>query len=195
MDRFPLPLPSGPEPTIGSPQGLNSLPAATHHRPPPTVMVELQRCLHSVLRQAATIVEQNRGPRSVSYSTCTKPSPLLGQSKHLWSISDLSTRRTMPFYWYLQHSIFMHGEVSPKKVKLVAKLVRGMQVEDAPLQLQVTVKRAARTVYQVIHSAHANAAHNHGLFPDRLLVDEAFFGKGVYLKRLAYHAKGGVGSR
>lgn len=39
---------------------------------------------------------------------------------------------------------------SPKKVNLVAALVRGMRVEDALLQLQVTVKRAAKTVYQVI---------------------------------------------
>lgn len=39
---------------------------------------------------------------------------------------------------------------SPKKVNLVAALVRGMRVEDALLQLQVTVKRASKTVYQVI---------------------------------------------
>ena len=42
---------------------------------------------------------------------------------------------------------------SPKKLNLVAALVRGMRVEDALLQLQVTVKRAAKTVYQVIQSA------------------------------------------
>ncbi|KAJ0982604.1 hypothetical protein J5N97_010859 [Dioscorea zingiberensis] len=82
---------------------------------------------------------------------------------------------------------------SPKKVNLVAKLVRGMRVEDALLQLQVTVKRAAKTLYQVIHSARANATHNHGLDPDRLLVEEAFVGKGLYLKRLSYHAKGRCG--
>ncbi|KAF0895438.1 hypothetical protein E2562_012446, partial [Oryza meyeriana var. granulata] len=82
---------------------------------------------------------------------------------------------------------------SPKKVNLVAKLVRGMRVEDALLQLQVTVKRAAKTVYQVIHSARANAAHNHGLAPDKLIVEEAFVGKGLYLKRLSYHAKGRCG--
>ncbi|KAF0899640.1 hypothetical protein E2562_020828 [Oryza meyeriana var. granulata] len=82
---------------------------------------------------------------------------------------------------------------SPKKVNLVAKLVRGMRVEDALLQLQVTVKRAAKTVYQVIHSARANAAHNHGLDPDKLIVEEAFVGKGLYLKRLSYHAKGRCG--
>ncbi|TQD88078.1 hypothetical protein C1H46_026375, partial [Malus baccata] len=82
---------------------------------------------------------------------------------------------------------------SPKKVNLVAALVRGMRVEDALLQLQVTVKRASKTVYQVIHSARANATHNHGLDPDRLLVAEAFVGKGFFKKRLSYHAKGKCG--
>ena len=40
---------------------------------------------------------------------------------------------------------------SPKKVNLVAALVRGMRVEDALMQLQLTVKRASKTVYQVKH--------------------------------------------
>ncbi|KAK2655345.1 hypothetical protein Ddye_008397 [Dipteronia dyeriana] len=79
---------------------------------------------------------------------------------------------------------------SPKKVNLVAALVRGMRVDDALLQLQVTIKRSAKTVYQVIHSARANATHNHGLDPDRLLVAEAFVGKGFFQKRVSYHAKG-----
>ncbi|KAJ4841097.1 hypothetical protein Tsubulata_027382 [Turnera subulata] len=82
---------------------------------------------------------------------------------------------------------------SPKKINLVAALVRGMRVEDALLQLQVTVKRASKTVYQVIHSARANATHNHGLDADRLLVAEAFVGKGFFKKRVSYHAKGRCG--
>lgn len=82
---------------------------------------------------------------------------------------------------------------SPKKINLVAALVRGMRVEDALLQLQVTVKRASKTVYQVIHSARANATHNYGFDPDRLLVAEAFVGKGLFKKRVSYHAKGKCG--
>ncbi|XP_054776543.1 uncharacterized protein LOC129285018 isoform X2 [Prosopis cineraria] len=82
---------------------------------------------------------------------------------------------------------------SPKKVNLVAALVRGMRVEDALLQLQVTVKRACKTVYQVIHSARANASHNHGMDPDRLIVAEAFVGKGFFKKRVSYHSKGRCG--
>ncbi|TKY65511.1 50S ribosomal protein L22 [Spatholobus suberectus] len=84
---------------------------------------------------------------------------------------------------------------SPKKVNLVAALVRGMLVKDALMQLQLTIKRAAKTVYQVIHSARANASHNHGLDPERLIVAEAFLGKGFFRKRISYHAKSRSGIR
>ncbi|XP_027930166.1 uncharacterized protein LOC114186307 [Vigna unguiculata] len=82
---------------------------------------------------------------------------------------------------------------SPKKVNLVAALVRGMLVKDALMQLELTIKRASKTVYQVIHSARANASHNHGLDPERLIVAEAFVGKGYFKRRIAYHAKGRSG--
>ncbi|KAI5067356.1 hypothetical protein GOP47_0017884 [Adiantum capillus-veneris] len=82
---------------------------------------------------------------------------------------------------------------SPKKVNLVAALVRGMRVEDALLQLSVLQKRAAKTVQRVVFNARANATHNHGLNGDRLYVAEAFVGKGIYLKRISYHAKGRSG--
>lgn len=82
---------------------------------------------------------------------------------------------------------------SPKKVNLVAALVRGMRVEDAMLQLEVTQKRAAVTVKNAIHSARCNASFNHGLDRNRLFIAEAFVGKGKYLKRISYHAKGRSG--
>ncbi|XP_020218548.1 uncharacterized protein LOC109801831 [Cajanus cajan] len=84
---------------------------------------------------------------------------------------------------------------SPKKVNLVAALVRGMLVKDALMQLELTIKRAAKTVYQVIHSARANASHNHGLDPERLIVAEAFVGKGNFKKRIWYHGRGNAGIR
>lgn len=58
----------------------------------------------------------------------------------------------------LVHLLFQ----SPKKVNLVAKLVRGMRVEDALLQLQVTIKRAAQTVYQVIQPHDSCRFHQVG---------------------------------
>lgn len=92
-------------------------------------------------------------------------------------------------------AILKNIKQSPKKVNLVAALVRGMRVEDALLQLQLTVKRASKTVYQVIHSARANATHNHAFDADRLIVAEAFVGKGFFKKRVSYHAKGRSGVR
>ncbi|KAK9286248.1 hypothetical protein L1049_014635 [Liquidambar formosana] len=51
------------------------------------------------------------------------------------------------------------------------------------------------SAFVVIHSAWANATHNHGLDPDRLLVAEAFLGKGFFSKRLSYHARGKFGGK
>eukprot|EP00249_Psilotum_nudum_P009835 c22180_g1_i1 orf=298-1137(-) len=79
---------------------------------------------------------------------------------------------------------------SPKKVNLVARLVRGMRAQDALLQLAVNVKRAAKTVTEVIRSACANATFNHAMDGDRLIIAEAFVGKGKYLKRIRPHGKG-----
>ncbi|KVH97161.1 uncharacterized protein LOC112523028 [Cynara cardunculus var. scolymus] len=92
-------------------------------------------------------------------------------------------------------AILKNIKQSPKKVNLVAALVRGMRVEDALLQLQLTVKRASKTVYQVIHSARANATHNYAFDGDRLIVAEAFVGKGFFKKRVSYHSKGRSGVR
>ncbi|RXI04690.1 hypothetical protein DVH24_038964 [Malus domestica] len=87
---------------------------------------------------------------------------------------------------------------SPNKVNLVAKLVRGMRVEDALLQLQVTDKQAAKTVHQALHSARADATYNHGLDPERLLVAGALVGKGFVgfrKNRLYYHGKSNDGTK
>ncbi|KAA8518442.1 hypothetical protein F0562_015916 [Nyssa sinensis] len=45
----------------------------------------------------------------------------------------------------------------------------------------------------VLATGRANAVHNHGLDPDRLLLAEAFVGKGFFKKRISYHAKGKCG--
>ncbi|KAM3234519.1 hypothetical protein P3L10_014555 [Capsicum annuum] len=149
-------------------------------------MLGWQRHLQCILRQAGKRYQQNQ-PVPFNSLFHSKATPLLGEVPYLPRLQNtLSPCISPPLYQYLQH-------LSPKKVNLVAALVRGMRVEDALLQLQVKVKRAAKTVYQVIHSARANAVHNHGFDPDRLLVAEAFLGKGLFKKRLSYHAKGKCG--
>ena len=79
---------------------------------------------------------------------------------------------------------------SPYKLNLAARLVRGRAVDDAILQCEASPKKAAEIVRQTLLSAKANAVHNHGLDPSRLVVEEAFVGKGKYLKRPWYSARG-----
>ena len=52
---------------------------------------------------------------------------------------------------------------APRKVSLVAALVRGRSVADAEVILDHTPKRAALAVKKAIKSAAANAVENHGL--------------------------------
>jgi len=50
--------------------------------------------------------------------------------------------------------------ISPKKANLVAKMVRGLTVQQALISLERTNKKAARLLEQLVQSAIANAQHN-----------------------------------
>ena len=73
--------------------------------------------------------------------------------------------------------------MSPRKVAVVAALVRGRTVEDALVILEHTPRRSALAVSKVIASAKANADHNHGLKPGTLKITEITVTHGPRLKR------------
>ena len=73
--------------------------------------------------------------------------------------------------------------VAPRKVRLLINMVRGMQVEDALLQLTLSKKAAAIPVRKLIESAIANAIHNHKMQRETLVVKTAFVDEGMTLKR------------
>lgn len=80
--------------------------------------------------------------------------------------------------------------MSPKKVRLVADLVRGMDVEKAEAQLKFTNKAASRPVLKVIMSARANAEHNFKLAPEGLFVKTIMVDGGPVLHRWTPRAFG-----
>lgn len=83
--------------------------------------------------------------------------------------------------------------VSHRKLNLVAKLVRGMSIGEAYRQLANCSKKTAPLVKKAIETAVRNA-RAFGLKPERLVVDEAYVGKGCYLKRIRpWHGKGRFG--
>ena len=76
-------------------------------------------------------------------------------------------------------------QASPQKVRLVADLIRGMDVQEAVNVLETTNKYAARPVQKLLKSAIANAENREeGVDVDRLYVREIFVDGGPTLKRL-----------
>ena len=80
--------------------------------------------------------------------------------------------------------------ISPYKLNLEAKSIRGKKVDDALSYLQFSKKRISNTVKDTLESAIANAENNHALDIDKLYVDEAFVGKNMVMKRWRARARG-----
>ena len=78
--------------------------------------------------------------------------------------------------------------VSPRKLNLVAAMIRGKKAQDAVAQLTFTKRRIAGTVKKTLESAIANAENNHSLDVDRLVVSRAEVGRASVMKR--FHARG-----
>ena len=80
--------------------------------------------------------------------------------------------------------------ISPYKLNLEAKSIRGKKVDDALSYLEFSKKRISSTVKDILESAIANAENNHALDIDKLYVDEAFVGKNMVMKRWRARARG-----
>ncbi|HOR23425.1 50S ribosomal protein L22 [Candidatus Saccharibacteria bacterium] len=81
-------------------------------------------------------------------------------------------------------------KISPRKVGVVANLVRGRTVEDALVILNHTPRRGATAVAKTINSAKANAEHNHNYKPNTLKLVEISVSPGPRLKRYKPAARG-----
>jgi large subunit ribosomal protein L22 len=79
---------------------------------------------------------------------------------------------------------------SPRKLNLVAQLIRGKAAGSALAELTFSKRRIALDVKKVLQSAIANAENNHQLDVDRLYVKEATVGRALVMKRFAARARG-----
>lgn len=79
---------------------------------------------------------------------------------------------------------------APRKVGLVASLVRGRTVADALVILNHTPKRAVRPLIKVIESARANAINNHGYDGKTLVLSTLSVTTGTRLKRFNPASRG-----
>ncbi|MFZ2193617.1 MAG: 50S ribosomal protein L22 [Candidatus Moraniibacteriota bacterium] len=83
--------------------------------------------------------------------------------------------------------------VSPRKVKLVADLIKGMDALEAVSQLDVAIKKTSGYMQKLLLSAIANAENNFGLAKDNLYVLDVNVGAGPTMKRWMPKAYGRAG--
>jgi large subunit ribosomal protein L22 len=86
-------------------------------------------------------------------------------------------------------AILKNYRQSPRKVRLIADLVRGKEVQKALELLKFVNKRASEPFAKVIRSAQANAV-SQGANPNSLFIKSVAVDKGTVLKRFIARARG-----
>src|SRR5205823_2763948 len=87
-------------------------------------------------------------------------------------------------------AVVRHVRMSPRKMRIVANMVRGKRVDDAMNMLRVMPKKAAVVIRKLLVSAVANAEHQGEQDVDTLLVRECAIDNGPILKRWMPRAMG-----
>ena len=80
--------------------------------------------------------------------------------------------------------------IAPRKVQIVADLIRGKDAGEAMAIIMNTPKAASEPMAKLLKSAVANAENNHGMNTDKLYVKEVHVGPGPIMKRVMPRAQG-----
>ncbi len=82
------------------------------------------------------------------------------------------------------------ARISARKVKIVADLIRGKNVDEALAIVKFTPKASSELIEKLLKSAIANAENNHDMKHENLYVAEIYANQGPTLKRIRPAAKG-----
>lgn len=82
------------------------------------------------------------------------------------------------------------ARISSRKVKIVADLIRGKDVDEALAIMKFTPKASSEVLEKLLKSAIANAENNHGMSSNNLYVAEIYANQGPTMKRIRPAAKG-----
>jgi len=85
-------------------------------------------------------------------------------------------------------AIVRNLRVSPRKLNLVAGMIRNLPAAQAVATLTFSKRRIAGAVKKALESAIANAENNHHLDVDKLIVSRAEVGRAIVMRR--FHARG-----
>ena len=90
-------------------------------------------------------------------------------------------------------AVAKYVRMSSSKLKPVADLVRGKDLNEALTILKFTPGKGSELVEKVVKSAAANAENNHEMNPDNLYVSEIKINQGPTMKRWRAGAQGRAG--
>jgi len=83
-----------------------------------------------------------------------------------------------------------YARISARKVKIVADLIRGKDIDEALAIVKFTPKASSEIIEKLLKSAIANAENNHEMKTESLYVAEIYANQGPTLKRIRPAAKG-----
>ena len=83
-----------------------------------------------------------------------------------------------------------YARISSRKVKIVADLIRGKDVDEALAIVKFTQKSASEIIEKLLNSAIANAENKHDMSRENLYIAEIYANQGPTLKRIRPAAKG-----
>lgn len=83
-----------------------------------------------------------------------------------------------------------NAPLSAQKGRLIADMIRNMNVSSAVNVLKFTPKKGAQLMLKLLESAIANAENNNGADVDELKVGTVFVDEAPTLKRISPRAKG-----
>ena len=128
-----------------------------------------------VAEEETTVVADESAPKKTTKKTTKKVE------------KPVAPKKPMPTE---ARAIAKNVRVTPRKVRLVINLVRGLDVKEALGILANLNKAAATPVSKLIKSAAANATNNFGMDADKLYVATIYANDGLRMKRYMPRAKG-----
>lgn len=87
-------------------------------------------------------------------------------------------------------AVLSNVHASPRKTRIDADTVRGMDVLEAEFQLRESTRKGATLILKVLESAIANGIHNHNMVKENLFVEKIMVNEGPVLKRWMSRAFG-----
>ncbi len=88
------------------------------------------------------------------------------------------------------HATLKYARISSRKVKIVADLIKGKDINEALAILKYTPKASSEMLEKLLKSAIANAENNHNMAHEKLYVADIYANQGPTLKRIRPAAKG-----